>query len=178
LGFFDDALMFQSSFYDERCGNQLLEMPLSGISGFTSVMINRDAELQNKGLEFDLRWTLKKSGNFQLSCNLNLGLNRNKVLSFPNLERTIYVNSVEVGRPIGSTQLFKFLGVDPQTGLYMVEDKDKNGQISEESIFRGGDKYWYNTYNKYSGGLGVDFSWKNIAVNFFLNYARRRIWNQ
>lgn len=174
LGFWEDRIMVNSSIYRERCGNQLLEMALSGITGFTSVVANREAVVQNSGFESEIRATILKTKNVTWNANFNIGLNRNKLLSFPNIEKTAYASILEVGQPLYRAHLLKYLGVSTETGLYMVEDRNKDGIITQASVADGGDKYFFNDVNiKYSGGFGSDFEWNGLGISVFFNYINR-----
>ncbi len=130
LGFKQDKILFRSSFYRNRSSRQLVDYSLSGLSGFNSILNNFPALVQNTGLEVELSALNIKRKNFDWNTSLNLSIPTNRLVQFPGLESTIYNNYYTVGQPLNIYKGFYWNGVDPKTGLYQLEDKDKDGKIT------------------------------------------------
>jgi len=169
LNFLKDRISLEVATYRNRCGNQLVTYPLALLTGFPGVTANFPADVQNTGLEITLRGKIIDKQNLSWSANFNLGLNRNKLLAFPNIENTPYANQLFVGKPLFVGQALHFKGVDPQTGQYTYEDKNKDGTISTD-LGAGGDMYVYDLTPKYSGGFGSDFSYKSWQLSMFFHF--------
>jgi TonB-linked SusC/RagA family outer membrane protein len=180
LGFFHDRLALTASFYRDREGNQLAGYPLPAQVGLSSVLENLHATVQNKGWEFMLNSTNIKTKYFTWSTNFNLSLNRNKLLSFPNLAASSYANTYVIGQPTNVVFGFKFKGLNPTTGLY--EFYDRNGKATSNPNFeyasQGGDLAPItNTQVKYMGGFGNTFSYKRFSLNVFFQFSSQTATN-
>jgi TonB-linked SusC/RagA family outer membrane protein len=166
LGFFEDRLYIEGSFYRNRSDNQLVPFPVPIITGFTSVTANSPANVQNEGWELTARIKAIESKDFNLSFNLNAGRNSNKLLSYPNLAQSPYAYRFVVGMPLNITPMLHYTGVNPQTGYYTFQDRNKNGFI-EDSYPPGGDFYYKELNIKLDGGAGIDMSYKGLQLNLF-----------
>ncbi|MFH0756005.1 MAG: SusC/RagA family TonB-linked outer membrane protein [Bacteroidota bacterium] len=122
-------------YYRKKTLNLYLEN--SGIpysSGFSDVDRN-DGEMENRGFEFLIDYTVVRRENFQLSFNLNLSRNQNQVLRLPENYSLVYGNmlvngnykiSIVPGEPLGG-----FFGYE-YAGVYLDNDdaivRDENGE--------------------------------------------------
>jgi hypothetical protein len=61
-------------------------------------------------------------------------------------------------------------GVDPQTGLYTFEDKNKDGKITYDPGQPGDDSYVYNMAVRFDGHLTLNFSYKNWELSTFFYF--------
>jgi len=80
LGFFDDKINLDFTYYYINSFDQILDAPLPSSSGATKVRINT-GELENKGFEAILNIKLMQRRNFFWETSFNIGRNRNKVVS-------------------------------------------------------------------------------------------------
>ena len=80
LGFVQDRILVSVSYYRNRSSNQLLGRPLAPTTGFSSVLFNRNATVQNSGVEIELNTVNVKSQNFIWSTSLNFTIPRNKLV--------------------------------------------------------------------------------------------------
>ena len=172
LGFMHDRLDLEVAWYRDRCGNQLISLPLSILTGFNQVTANSQADVQNRGLEITLNGKILEKKDVELNLKLNIGFNRNKLLAFPNLDQSIYQYNVFIGQSLNITQLLHYTGVNAQTGQYTYEDKNKDGSIS---VNRGptGDLYLYDLNPKYTGGFGTDFRYRNWHLSLFFHFRKQ-----
>lgn len=130
LGFFKDRIFTSVEWYQNKSSNQLVGIPLPGTTGFSSMQANLDAVVQNRGFEFTVRTVNFNSGNFNWTTSFNLTVAKNKLLSFPNLASSTYSQQYRVGQPLNIQLLYKFNGVNPQTGIYQFEDLNKDGLLT------------------------------------------------
>ena len=176
LGFFKDKLSLSAAYYRNISGNQLVAYPLSIQAGFNSYQANLPAEVENKGWEFTLSSQNVKNTNFRWSSDFNFSINTNKLLSFPDIEKTSYFTQYVVGRPLNSNYVFQYTGFDPQTGLPTVADLNGNGSINYGFADTGrGDRYFAGgTQPKFYGGLSNTLTYKNITLDFLFQFVKQK----
>ncbi|GAA3619518.1 TonB-dependent receptor [Flavivirga jejuensis] len=172
LGFFKDRVFMTTAWYRNRSSNQLISVPLSLTTGFSNFDDNFDAVVQNMGVELDIRTKNIEGNAFKWNTTFNISANRNKLVSFPGLEDSPYASSLKIGKPIGIQQLYHFLGVNSETGLWEFEDYNNDGTID------GDDNQLVVDYTpKFTGGLGNIFSYKNLQLNVFFQFTKQNAVN-
>ncbi len=180
LGFLNDRLTMDVSWYRNISDNQLVAYPIPATTGFTSYTANMPALVQNKGWEVDMRFTPVQNSNFTWSTSLNWTRHRNKLLEFPNIERTTYANSLIIGESLNSVLRYRFIEVDPQTGHTVVEDVNGDGLFISRSSYnnQGGDYVNIGNFDpKWCSGLTNSMNWKNLNFSFSLQYIRQSGFN-
>jgi hypothetical protein len=178
LGFLKDRLLFEASWYRNRCNDQLVGFPLPSLTGFTSVITNSPADVQNTGVETSLNARIIDGSDFKWSAKFNIGFNRNKLLAYPNLSQSPYAGTLAIGQSLDIIYLFRFVGIDPQTGQYAFEDKNHDGQITYNyGSHANDDLYPVNLDPKYSGGFTSNFSWKNWEMSVFFYFTKKSAFN-
>lgn len=169
-GFFSDRIFLTAAWYRNRSSNQLIGIPLPATTGFTSISANLEAAVQNSGLEFTLRTVNFNGSNFKWSSNFNISIAKNKLISFPGLEGSTYSNKYVIGRSTSIIKVFQFNGVNPQTGLYEVEDMNKDGMISyvedRQAIA--------DLTPQYFGGLENSFQYKRLQLDFHFQFVKQQ----
>ncbi len=80
LGLFDNRLTFNSTVYKTNSTDQIVPINVSTTSGATSILTNI-GEIENKGIELDLKSTILKSENFAWKLGANYTNYKSKVLS-------------------------------------------------------------------------------------------------
>jgi len=172
LGLLKDRVSFGASWYRNRCNNQLLDFPLPAYTGFVTVVANSPALVENTGWEFNINSKVFNRISFKWSISGNIGTNKNKLISFPDFEKSPYYGTYEIGKSLYIRKLLKFTGVDPQTGRYTFEDKNKDGSI-DRSFGPKDDLYDYDLNPKFSGGIGNNITFKNWSLSFFFNFVKQ-----
>ncbi len=71
LGFFNNRLLFNATYYRDRESNQLVNYPLPIQSGFATVLGNLDATVQNQGYKID-HWLGPLPGSSKLNHRMDL----------------------------------------------------------------------------------------------------------
>ncbi|MCT4319610.1 TonB-dependent receptor domain-containing protein [Elizabethkingia anophelis] len=159
-GFLNDRLYFTASHYRNRSGNQLIGVPLPGITGFSSIQANLNAVVQNTGWEFTVSAKPFRNSDFKWESSINLSIPKNKLISFPGLEASTYANKFVIGKSTVLQKLYHYLGIDPVTGIYQFEDVNKDGRldINDRTIVKETETKWY-------GGFQNTFRYKNWSLN-------------
>ncbi len=173
LGFFKDRLNINIAYYRNRCGNQLVSFPTPAFSGFTGVTANSPALVQNSGWEFNASSSLIRKQKFSLSVNLNGAINHNKLIAYPNIEKSPYADKLVVGEPLNIVRVLRYLGINPENGEQLVDDKNHDGQILWNPTDTADDSYPYNLSPKFLGGFGINISFNKLEVNLFFTAKKQ-----
>ncbi|MGE0019063.1 MAG: SusC/RagA family TonB-linked outer membrane protein [Draconibacterium sp.] len=128
-------LNIEFDYYRKKTLNLYLQN--SGIpdhTGFSSIDRN-DGEMENRGYEFMVDYTVIRKKDFNLNINLNISSNTNKVLRLPEnysleygnmLENGNYKISVTPGEALGGFFGYEYLGVYESDDAAIVKDKNGN----------------------------------------------------
>lgn len=129
----DNRLNIEIDYYQKKTLNLYLkESGIPDHSGFGSLNQN-NGELENKGMEFLIDYTVIKKRDFQLGFNFNLSNNKNVVVSLPDnysliygdmLDNGHYKISIKPGEAIGGFFGYRYLGVYTNDADAVVRDKD------------------------------------------------------
>jgi TonB-linked SusC/RagA family outer membrane protein len=174
LGFFNNRLLLNATYYRDREGNQLIDYPLPAQAGFPSVFGNLNAIIQNQGWEFTASSNNIKTKDFTWTTNFNLTFNRNKLLSFPTLASSSYSGQYIIGQPTSIVMGYRYKDVNPTTGLF--EFYDKNGNVTSTPNYgtaaTGGDQVQIaNREVNYMGGFGNNFTYKHFSLYVFCQFS-------
>jgi TonB-linked SusC/RagA family outer membrane protein len=162
-------------FYNRRTDDLLLNVPLSGITGFGSQLRNVGS-VQNRGFEVTLNAEVVKTKDISWQIDANWSINKNKVLAL--YDGIDYIDQerkrIIVGEDMSNYWLVRFAGVDPGTGAETWYDREgqlvfqrsydqhaTNGIGSAAPLWQGG---LTNTLTAY----GFD-----LSAFFFFNYGNK-----
>jgi TonB-linked SusC/RagA family outer membrane protein len=173
LGFLKDRITAQAAWYRNRCGNQLVPFPTPSFTGFSSVIENSPALVQNTGWEFTASANLVKLKKFSWTVNFNMSINRNKLVSYPDFALSPFTTTLKVGMPLNITHVLHYIGIDPQTGNYSFLDKNHDGIITWDPGSPLDDSYPLILAPKYFGGVGMNFTYKSLNANLFFNFKNQ-----
>lgn len=173
LAFLRERIALSAAYYRNRCGDQLLNIPIGTFTGFSTVTANSRALVQNDGWEFTASFKIISNRSFSWSVNMNTSINRNKLVSYPNFNLSPYVGSLIVGKPLNISKLYHFVGVNPLTGQYAFEDKNHDGKITHTYDGLPDDTYAVNLSPKFFGGIGSLFSYKSFQLSVFFNFKKQ-----
>ena len=165
--FFNDRLTIAFDYYNKYTYDLLLQAPISGKTGFSSIFKNI-GEMSNKGIEFSItsRNIQKKDVNWTTRFNISHNGNKIEKLESPITQYNRDWVRLEEGKPMYSFWLYKELGVDPETGNAIYEDVDKDGKITTADRHICGDNW-----PDFNGSLINDFRYKNFDVSVNLYYT-------
>lgn len=176
LGFFRDKVLLNASWYRNRSDNQLISYILPSQTGFRSVVENWNAVVQNTGLEFSLQSTNIKTANFSWNTALNLTVPENKLLSFPDIEQSSYSTTYIVGKSLNALNVFRYSGINPETGLFQFTDSNGNLTYTPVPARSGLFNDFQNIGDldpKFYGGIQNSFRYKSISLDFFLEFRKQ-----
>jgi TonB-linked SusC/RagA family outer membrane protein len=168
LGFFHDDLLFTTAYYNNRSDNQLISYSLPSQTGFFNVVRNFPGLVSNSGWEFTLATKNFHKKDFTWTTSFSLTIPKNKLLAFPNLSSSSYSSRYVIGQSLNLIYALKYNGVDPQTGLYAYDDKNKDGQLTTDDYQVLG-----NLDPKYYGGLQNNVTYKQFDLTFFFEFRKQ-----
>lgn len=164
-----DRIHASISYYQNRSQNQLVGFPLPPSTGFNSVTGNFPAVVRNKGVEMVVVVQFMQRDRFSWTMSANMSIPRNTLLEFPDLDRTPgYSNQYVVGYPLSIRKGYSYIGVNPTTGQYEVEDSNQDGAYSLEdrnNISFVGQRMF--------GGLQNGFRYKDVQLDFLLQFVKQ-----
>ncbi len=186
----NNRLSASLTLYKRNDKNQLLNLPVSGESGYASVFKN-GMEISNTGADLTFNATVIPDGKkLSWSTGINLNYNQNELKALPDglTELVIGDNKLKVGESSGSYWLYTNNGIYNNDAE--VPTNPANGQkLSFNGLtLKAGDPKWvdydgdYNITNadkqfmgdrlpKVTGGWMNDFKFKNFELNFHLFFA-------
>ncbi len=178
LGFFKDALSLSASWYSNQCNDQIVPFPTPAFTGFTEVTSNSPANVRNTGWEFLVRATVLDKKRIKWISSFNMGINRNKLLSYPNLSQSPYAGTLVVGKSLNIIKLLDNTGVNPETGLYSYKDDNGDGKISiDYSGKTKDDRQIFDLSTKFDGGFTNDLTVGDWKLSVFLYFRQQLIEN-
>lgn len=187
LAMFDNRLIFTAEYYNRLTDNMLLSVEMPVISGFTQSLDNV-GQVQNRGLELALDYRTRIN-QLNLRSNLNLTINRNKVLEIRGENDEIWsggfystYNVSKVGRPLAMLHGFRMMGIfDTEDeieawptqdgaipGTYKYFDANGDGEISydQQDMIEIG-----NPHPAYVLGFTLGGDYRNFDFNFMFTGA-------
>ncbi|MDB5114935.1 MAG: TonB-dependent Receptor Plug Domain protein [Mucilaginibacter sp.] len=177
LGFLNDRLLINSTWFRNRSGNQLMTYQLPSQTGFQTVLENWDATVQNTGFEFTIQSTIVKGSQISWSSSLNLTIPKNKLLSFPDIQSSSYATTYFIGQSVNTIAGFSYAGVNPTTGDFQF--RKAAGQITASPVLPSAGKlndYHIigNTDPKFYGGWQNSISYKNLQLDVFTEFRNQK----
>jgi TonB-linked SusC/RagA family outer membrane protein len=158
----EQRLKLTIQWYRKVTGNQLLNTPVSSVTGTTEYFANLPVKLENKGLELMIDYSpLQRHSAWQWYAHLNIAANKNKLLSFPGLENSLFKNYYKIGLPLAWQQVYP-TGVDTATGTY--------------KRIPGADSYQVGNYPVLTGGLQAGISYKRLLLSVSFTFAKQKGW--
>lgn len=175
---FLSRIFLSIEYYNRDTKDLLYSLPISATTGFTNYLSNV-GQLNNKGVELELRTINFATPHFNWSTILNLSHNSNKIVSLngqleQSIEGSWFIH--KVGLPYHTFYVKEFAGVNPQNGdaLYYTNTLKEDGSYSREvtNDISKAQAIPYKSVNpKISGGLTNILSYKRLDLSFTLTYS-------
>ncbi|GLU56227.1 SusC/RagA family TonB-linked outer membrane protein [Dyadobacter frigoris] len=173
LGFFSNRILAEFSFFRNRSSSQLVGYPLPATTGFTTIQYNLPAKVQNKGVEFEMSAVITENRKLNWSVSFNMTVSATKLISYPNLQGSSYVNRYRIGEPLSLARVYKAQGVDPKTGTYRFLDVNGDGVISSA----GDQKQFTALVPKFYGGVGSNLRMGGWQLDVFFQFVKQNGYN-
>lgn len=161
LGFFNNRLQFDFTYYETKTKDQIMAVPISGASGYASKVVNAGV-IANKGYEFQLNAVPLEFDNFEWNLGFNFTKSNSTVESLNEGLESITLNSLNAvsvearpGEEFGSIYGYDFLRDNfgrkliTNDGFAQKGERVKLGSITPD---------WY-------GGITNKFRYKNFSIS-------------
>ena len=172
LGTFHNRLFTTVNYFRNRSDNQLVEYQLPTQTGFSNIIKNIPALIQNKGWEFELTADIIKTPGLSWTLTGNMTIPSNKLIHYPNIENSTYNYLYTVGYSVNLIKGYHSLGIDKNTGLFVLEDVDKNGSLTGDDFKVAG-----RLDPKYYGGVNNSFRFREFQLDCFLEFKNQTVPN-
>lgn len=168
LGFFENRLYIDFSYYQNRSKDLIIPIPISPSTGFTS-RVSNTGEVKNSGVELMVRGTpVKTQSGFTWEIYGTYTRNRNKVVSLLEGVDQIVIGGFSgmaivaaVGKPYGTFYAQDLLRDDQ--GRVVVDGTTGLPRFTPTAVYLG-------SYNPdYQASLGSNFSYKNFSFSFLFD---------
>lgn len=173
IGFLNDRISLVTSYFNNRSSNQLVNFTLPQTTGFTSLLANLPATVENSGIEVEATIVTLQSSPIKWTTSFNLTIPKNELIEFPNLESSAYANHFVVGKPLSITKVYESTGVNSETGLWTFLDVNRDGVISQPEdnkklTFIGQDLY---------GGFNNTLTFRSWSLDIFFQFVKQTGFN-
>lgn len=171
-----DRLSASVDYYQRNTKNLIGQMPVNSLTGYT-IIVGNYGDLNNHGLDLNIRSTNLIKGNFRWSTLLNLAYNKNKITKLnyatPLVTGQQFINGRYFeGYPAFALFAYRYAGLDnlgdPQ--IYLNDGsitKSRNVAMKDDMAYMGSAQPLWN------GGLTNSFSYKGwrLDVNMIFNFG-------
>lgn len=196
-GFLNNRLNGSFAWYRKDISGMLLKVPLppsAGVPLTGNKYWDNIGNMRNWGLEFDLNANVIRKNDFNWNIIFNISNNHNEILALNRLadqagdgiygaeSRTL----TKTGEKLGTYYLADFAGIDPQTGIPMIWERDATIYAETRKTVRTGNKIPASEANagqnqfllseksslpNIYGGLSNNFTYKGFSFNVMLTYS-------
>lgn len=167
LGFFDNRVRLDLTWYNKKSTNEIVKAPASITSGYTSVVLNI-GELKNTGLEMLLTTSPVKKQDFQWVSSLNGSVNNNEVVKLAEGQKSLAVGESRSGN--GFTQHIVGEAAHQIMAFDYLRDADGQIVVNANGVPQRGDlKSFGSAYHKWTAGWNNEFSFKQFSMSFLID---------
>lgn len=184
FGVMNDKLQGSIDFYNKLTTDLFNPIPIS-LTNATSEIYGNVGELENKGVELDLKYNIFKNADWNFIVTANGSFNKNKILSlhesFNGLLNSGGSTAIAEGQSIGSYYVSQYIGVNPANGNPLFLDIDGNPTeklIDANRVFIGKSfiPVWQGGFGTFASYRGFEFStqwsWMADVYRMNMDYAQ------
>lgn len=188
--FFQNRLHFTFDYYIKDTDNILYKVPVTGLTGVTSVWRNI-GEMRNIGYEFSIGGDIIRTKDLTWNLELNLGHNGNELKDlYKQLDengnyvvKPVIIDDgtttagsaqriLEIGEPVDTYYLKEWAGVNPDNGAPMWYMNDENGKKVTTSDYAKADYYKCGSASPdLFGGFSTSLNYKNFDFSAVFGYS-------
>lgn len=171
LGFLKNRIILNLTYARNRSSNQLVGSFLPRITGFSAIDENLPALIQNTSFEGQINAAVVKTKRINWNISGNITVPKNKLISFPGLEKTGYESIYTVGDPTNVIRAYQFAGVNPETGLYQF--LNSKGQLTSTPSATDDMTARVNLNPKFYGGISNSINYKGFQLDFLFQFVKQ-----
>lgn len=183
---FQNRLRLSVDLYDKNTDNLLYAVPVSGITGVTSLWQNVGV-VNNQGIEVSIGGDVIRTKDWLWSIDANFGHNKNKVVSLYGDKAEIIIGDgsgiagstnkmLRPGLDADTWYTREWAGVDPETGVGMwyktVKQTDGTTTREKTKNYAEADEVTLGSYTPdLFGGFSTNLTWKNISLDAMFGFS-------
>jgi TonB-dependent starch-binding outer membrane protein SusC len=167
LGFLHDRLLLTADVVINKSSNELINVNIPIITGFSTIPANVPATVKNTGLEFGLNTINIRNSQFSWTSSINFSIPHNRLLRYIGTPP----ENLAVGQPLGIVKAYNFAGVDPATGVYQFRDSKGDVTIAPNAV-TDYTKFVNTAFPICYGGLKNTLTYKRFECSVFLQVVR------
>lgn len=169
VGILNNRVKFTAEWYQRKSADLLQDVPVSLASGYTTMLMNTSAGINNKGFEFEVNANVLE-GPFTWDLSFNLATLSAK---YYGLEQDIIdKHLMRNGESVSTWYMYKFAGIDSFTGNILYYGVDENGNdiisSSENPSFR---QIVGKGIPTVTGGLNTNFGYRGFELSALFSYG-------
>ena len=182
--FLSGRLTGDLDYYNRTTNNVVFYVPIA-TGGGKNYLLDNNGTVRNSGIELNLSWKDKLSGDLSYNVGLNLTTVSNKVLKLDGRDnipagsvRGNFTTLTQVGYPIGSFWGYKIDGVFATTKEYMLADASQtvggagyfkyHDEVADGKIDENDRTYLGSPIPTLMTGLDFGLAWKNLDASVSL----------
>ncbi|EHQ27410.1 TonB-linked SusC/RagA family outer membrane protein [Mucilaginibacter gracilis] len=170
LGFLKDRIYVEGNYYRNIASNQLINIPLSAVTGVGSYPVNTDAVIRTSGWEMSLSTNNIRTKSLSWTTRFNMSIPTSKLLKLPTYY-SLGPNYI-IDKPVTGTLLYNFAGVNPQTGNPSYTNA--KGITADDPSLGSADKTEFRDLSpKYYGGFQNTVTYKQLSLDFSFTFTSR-----
>jgi len=192
LSLFEGRIYTTLDYYNKQSEDLLISTPIPLTSGVNQDPIVNLGSVKNTGFEFSV-FSRNITGTFSWTTDFNISHNTNEVINIGTnsigepLEipgeliplSNQQANLTRAGHPVGAFYMYQYDGVwqlgqedEAQKWSGAVPGDPRYADLNGNGVLDIGDKSFVgNPHPKFFGGLDNSFSYKNLSLSVFLNFA-------
>lgn len=168
LGFFNNRIHLDFTYYNTLTEDQIMAVPVSGTSGFGSYTTNAGS-IKNEGFEAQLDLIPVETENFSWDMGLSITKSKSTVVSIDDSVEAITLNSL-MGVSVEARPGEEFGTI---YGLDYLRDNFGTKLITDTGIAQPGERVKLGSINPdFYGGVSNNFRFKNFSLRTLISYQK------
>jgi TonB-linked SusC/RagA family outer membrane protein len=177
LKFFENKLGISATYYMESKRDEILSVPVSGVSGFTSMLINA-GQIDRSGIELQLDATPFQRGGWRWDVTLNAAKNKSEIVELAEGIDAIPqrdANGTIIQDAFATGAVYNAVGENwgQIRGFGIKRNADNVPILNDEGLFVPiQNQYLGSVLPDFTGGLVNMISYKNFLLNFNIDFQK------
>lgn len=169
IGILNDRIKLTAEWYQRKSADLLQDVPVSEVSGYSTMLMNTSAGINNKGFELEINANVLE-GPFTWNVNFNLATLSAKYYGLS--QDVIDTHLMRNGESVSTWYMYKYAGIDSFTGSVLYYGVDKNGNdIISSSENPSNRRIVGKGIPSVTGGLNTTFGFRGWELSALFSYG-------
>lgn len=168
--FFNDRISTSVAYFNNRTNSMLMDVTVSGATGFASQLQNFGGVVDNKGVEVEINSTNVKTKNFTWRTGFNITFQKNELVKMPPGTAGTLSKYYFKGKPIVRYYGYNFSRIDPATGNSLWINAATG---AEQTAIDATSTYLGSRLPTIFGGLNNSLQYKGFTLDFSISFAKQ-----